>query len=256
MILMDETAYASADEMVETETSEVEDTNHDEVLLDVKAQVASLKKKGATEKDCKDLAKTTCKEVEDEVSKSQKIVDKLKSGKSCVGIGKKTILKAKIHVKKIKTLYYKAKKVVKQTSEAKISFATQRFSTLKAGKCGFIFNSRSYLSAKLQHRRAVKTVTIYLARLKEASQIVVNLVMQSFRQMKKCFCKVKKIRNSTWKVVSSASARARQVKAHAKCKMMQCVLSGKSLKSSKCKGSLPKLKIKKLVKEAEVLKKC
>jgi len=253
-MLMDETAYESADELVETETSAVEDTNHDEVLLDVQTKVASLKKKGASEADCKELAKTTCKEVEDEVTKSQKIVDKLKTGKSCVGIGKAAILKAQIRVGLLKKMYYKAKKNVKMTLEARISFSKQRFNTLKRGKCGFIFGSRSYLSAQLKYQRAMKTVTIYLARLKEASQIVVNLVLQSFRQMKKCFCNVKKIRNSTWKVVSSPRTRARQVKAHAKCKMMQCVLNGIPSKSSKCKASLPKLKNKKIVKAAEVLK--
>jgi len=253
-MLMDETVFENAEDLVETETSAVEDTNHDEVLLDVQTKVASLKKKGASEAECKDLAKTSCKEVEDEVTKSQEIVDKLKTGKSCVGIGKAAILKAKIRVGLLKKMYYKAKKNVKMTLEARVSFSKQRFNTLTRGKCGFIFGSRSYLSAKLKYQRAMKTVTIYLARLKEASQIVVNLVLQSFHQMKKCFCKVKKIRNSTWKVVSSPRTRARQVKAHAKCKMMQCVLNGIPSKSSKCKASLPKLKNKKIVKEAEVLK--
>merc|ERR1712046_116595 len=37
--LIDETAYESADEFVETVTSEVEDTNVDEVLLGVQSQV-------------------------------------------------------------------------------------------------------------------------------------------------------------------------------------------------------------------------
>merc|ERR1711977_632445 len=49
-----------------------------------------------------------------------------------------------------------------------------------------------------------------------------------------------------WKQVSNRTRLSRQNKAYAKCQMMACVLNGKKVTSSKCKGRLPSLVRKKL----------
>merc|ERR1712078_125560 len=70
-------------------------------------------------------------------------------------------------------------------------------------------------------------------------------------QQEKCRRNVIKRRNTFWRTVNNAKKRSRQAKAMKKCKMMQCVLNGTKLSSSKCKGTLPKLVNKKLATKVE-----
>merc|ERR1712057_3936 len=67
----------------------------------------------------------------------------------------------------------------------------------------------------------------------------------------KCRCNVKKRRDRIWRTINNAKKRSRQLKALQKCKMMQCVLAGTSLKSSKCRAHLPALRNKKLYYKVE-----
>merc|ERR1711881_758322 len=53
------------------------------------------------------------------------------------------------------------------------------------------------------------------------------------------------------RTINNAKKRSRQLKALQKCKMMQCVLAGTSLKSSKCRAHLPALRNKKLYYKVE-----
>merc|ERR1711907_276366 len=48
---------------------------HEEIHSEAIELISDMKKKGATEADCKDLAKTTCKEVVDEQIKDQKVIN-------------------------------------------------------------------------------------------------------------------------------------------------------------------------------------
>merc|ERR550537_1038980 len=69
---------------------------HEETVAEATEFVEAMKKKGATAADCKDLAKTTCKEVLDEVNKDQKVIDSQSTGAERVKqwtISKKTITK-------------------------------------------------------------------------------------------------------------------------------------------------------------------
>merc|ERR1712159_675892 len=61
-----------------------ENFDNDAVLSEVSSSIESMKKKGATEADCKDLAKTSCKEVEKERSTDQKIINKLETGENAL----------------------------------------------------------------------------------------------------------------------------------------------------------------------------
>merc|ERR1711881_835790 len=53
------------------------------------------------------------------------------------------------------------------------------------------------------------------------------------------------------RTINNAKKRSRQIKALQKCKMMQCVFAGTSLKSSKCRAHLPALRNKKLYYKVE-----
>merc|ERR1712227_945598 len=58
-----------------------------DVLLEANAAIDLMKKKGATEADCKDLAKTSCEEVEKERANDQRLINKQKTGRHCVNLG-------------------------------------------------------------------------------------------------------------------------------------------------------------------------
>merc|ERR1712072_724212 len=226
----------------------VDAKNHaeDSILIEATASISDLKKKGATEADCKDLAKTTCKEVEKERSNMQKVIDGLKSGRECLNLGQNGIRKATVHWQKTKKTHTHWKTKVTQALNYKVSFASRSFSSLKSGKCSFIFTSRSYLSAKAKASHAVRVEISWRARVSEAWKMVLRMRMIAKIMVKKCQCATKKAYYQVWKNVTERKRLARQSKAYAKCKMMTCVLKGTKLSSAQCKGKLPSLKRKKL----------
>merc|ERR1711881_504285 len=82
-------------------TEDVEPQMQDMELLEVQneaqATIAAMKKKGVTHADCKDLAKTSCEEVEREVSTDQSLLNKLKTGHHCMKLGVHSEKKALTH---------------------------------------------------------------------------------------------------------------------------------------------------------------
>merc|ERR1712216_632047 len=217
------------------------DVSYDEVMLDAQASITAMKKKGATEADCKDLAKTTCTEVTVEHTKDQKMVDSLKTGKHCVNKGRKAYLAAVAHHKRIKTTWLEMKKKVTIARKVKVSFKSQTYSTLRKGHCRNIFRSSTYFSVKRKYQHAVKIEIQWRGRTTEAWKTVLRLRLIMHRQIRSCHCSVKKTEKKIWTFVSSSVRQTRQVKAYAKCKMMSCVLSGTNLSNSRCKGRLTKL---------------
>merc|ERR1712159_661674 len=226
------------------------------LLMDVTDSIAAMKKKGATAADCKDLAKTTCKEVVSERKSDQIIINKLQTGRHCVHKGQGGVTKAQVHYKKMKKVLTKAQIEVTNASNLKVSITSQRFKSLKVGHCGFIFSSRSYLSAKAKYTRAQRIVVKYKGIVSEAWKRVVTMKKTAARMVKNCHCRTKATYWKTWKVVTNKKRVARQNKAYAKCKMMACVLNGTPSSSSKCKGSLTKLVKKKLTSATERVTGC
>lgn len=218
----------------------------EDVFLEAQSTVQTMLQKGVKESDCKDLAKTMCKEVEGEVRKSQSVQDKLDNGSKCASLGKKAVLRATAEEGRRKKEFDKAKKGADDAAKTKVDFGSHRYSSLKVGECGVFFSSRAYLHAQRKHQDAVTQKALALGKLKEAAQATVAMIMSSFRQVEKCTCDTKMARSKLWKVASSASTLARRQKAHAKCTMMRCVLDHTSLSSSKCKSHLPALRKKAL----------
>jgi len=215
-------------------------------MMDVSNSIAAMKKKGATAADCKDLAKTTCKEVVSERKTDQKMISKLHTGRHCVNKGQPGVLKATAHYKKVKKTLHTATIEVTKASNYQVTISAQRFKTLKVGKCGFIFGSRSYLSAKAKYTRAQRIVVKYKGVVSEAWKRVITMKKTAARMVKDCHCRTKAAFYKTWKVVTSKKRTSRQAKAYAKCKMMTCVLNGTKLSSAKCKGTLKPVTHKKL----------
>merc|ERR1712072_483723 len=117
--------------------------SNDQLLLEVTATVDKLKKKGATHADCNDLTKTECKEVLSERKNQQVRINSLKSGKHCLTLGQAGVKRALAHYTRIVRTWKQMKIKVTTASNASVSISAQRYSSLKQGRCGFIFSSRS-----------------------------------------------------------------------------------------------------------------
>merc|ERR1712227_91184 len=98
------------------------DFTPEEIMLEAQTDVADMKKKGATEKDCKDLA--------NEHTRSQKLINSLSTGSKCKYLGRGGIVKMLAHYRRTKKTWMSMK--------------------IK-GKCGFVFSSRSYLTARARY---------------------------------------------------------------------------------------------------------
>merc|ERR1711939_341959 len=218
----------------------------DELMLsEVKAQINEVKKKGATEADCKNLADTTCKEVETERHQDQTVINRLKTGRNCDNLGQGSVRKATSHWQRTKRTHQVWKIRVTKASNAYVSFTSRSFSSLKEGKCGFIFMSRSYLQAKARHIHAVRVEVSWRGRVSEAWKMVIRMKMVAKKMVHRCRCATKTTFLRVWRTVTNA-----------KCKMMRCVLDGTPLTSSKCKANLKKLVKKKLTKATESVRGC
>merc|ERR1719231_1596932 len=213
--------------------------------------IQDMKKKGATEADCKDLAKTTCKEVLSEVKKDQKVIDSQSSGIECNKLGVKAVTYAVKHYHKRVKQWTISKKTITKWAQHKINLGVKTFISLKPGKCGFIFASRSYRTIYARYHRAVKYERTVRGWVIEAKKAVVITKRSQKNQQEKCRCAVAKRRDTIWSTINTRKKRARQAKALAKCKMMQCVLNGTPVNNKKCKGFLPVLKNKKLYRLVE-----
>jgi len=207
-----------------------------------------MKKKGATEADCKDLAKTTCKETVAERTRAQKLILSVRDGRTCHTRGQRSVKKALAYYHRNRKTWMAMKVKVTTASNAYVKFSSQKFSSLKQGKCGFIFSSRTYLSAKATYDRAVRVEISWKGRVSESHKMYLKWVKIAANMVKKCHCSVKATAMRVWKTETKKSVLARQDKAYAKCTMMQCVLAGTKISSRKCKGTLKKLVKKKLSK--------
>merc|ERR1712193_208953 len=170
-------------------------STHEEGLSEATELIATMKKKGATEADCKDLAKTTCKEVLSEVKKAQKIIDSQSSGAECDRLGQRTVIYATRHYHKRMTQW---------------RIAMKTFISLKPGKCGFIFSSRIYRSTYHKYTRAVRYERTVRGWVIESKKALHRVRIQQKKMQEKCRCSVVKRRDSIWRRLSSRKTRARQ----------------------------------------------
>merc|ERR1711981_137511 len=221
------------------------------VQEDAKSTVDTLKKKGVSDKDCKALAKSMCKEVEDRVQADQKIIDSLDDGSKCLKLGQEAIRKAQAECKKRKTEWTKAKQIVKKVWNAKVKIGEYSFESLNPNKCGFVFSSRSYRTHETLYKRVTKIKATAAGKLKEGRKLIIAAKASAKRQVHMCLCRAQSARDRNWKLLTKSSTRSLQESAHAKCTMMSCVLNGVKLTSSKCKSNLAKLKNKKLIEAAQ-----
>lgn len=165
--------------------------------------------------------------------------------------GQREVRIARARYLKTKRTWLGWKKKVTISSKATVQISSQSYDTLTRGKCGFVFSSRSYISAHYRYRRAVKIELQWRGSVKETKKAYYLQITIARRKVKECHCFTKSTRDKLWKFVSSTLRVTKQVKGYAKCKMMQCVLNGTPLTSGKCKGTLTRLVKKRLSRTTE-----
>merc|ERR1712054_580104 len=198
-------------------------TTHEDSYSQATDLIQDMKKKGATEADCKDLAKTTCKEVLSEVKKDQTVIDSQSSGIECNKLGVRAVEVSVKHYHKRVRQWTISKKTITKWATHKINLGVKTFISLKPGKCGFIFASRSYRSIYAKYHRAVKYERTVRGWVIEAKKAVVITKRSQKNQQEKCRCAVAKRRDTIWRTINT----------------------------KKCKGFLPVLKNKKLYRLVE-----
>merc|ERR1711959_878280 len=223
----------------------------EDLLLETQAEVSDMKKKGATDKDCLDLAKTTCKETVAENKRAQTSINSVSDGSKCHLRGRRGVIKALAHYRRTKKSWLSAKVSVTTASNAYVKITSQKFSTLKFNKCDFVFSSRSYLSARAKYKRAVRVELSWKGRVSESHKMYLRFVKIAALMVRRCHCSTKLRATARWTLETKKSHLVQMAKAFAKCKMMQCVLNGTKLTDKKCRGKLKTLVKKTLSKSTQ-----
>lgn len=216
---------------------------------EVTSDINAMQKKGATEADCKDLAKTSCLEVRREVATNQRVINKLKTGRHCIHLGQGNVRKTTLHWQKTKKTHHSMRIKVTHALRTRVHTSAQRFSSLKRGHCGFIFSSGSYLVAHRRYKHAIKMELSWRGRVSEAWKAVLRAREIARRMVHRCHCSTKRTEVRVWSTVSNVKLIRKQNKALAKCLMMTCVLNGTPVSNDRCHGKLPKLRRKSLYRD-------
>jgi hypothetical protein len=135
---------------------------------------------------------------------------------------------------------------IKKLDNTRITIQSRTYQSLTYGKCGFVFNSRDFIEVHKKYQQRKKLLITYAARVKEAVVIMRKVKADVVRQRTKCFCEVKKTRDTLWSYVGSKARREHLMKAHLKCKRVYCLEKNIPLNSHTCRSNLPRLVNKKL----------
>merc|ERR1712159_462790 len=127
----------------------------EESFVEAQQSIQDMKKKGATEADCKDLAKTTCKEVLSEVRKDQKVINSQSSGLECDKLGHRGVTIAIRHYHKRIQQWKVSKKKIVTAKATKVTISSRSYRSLRNGKCEWVFTSTSYKKAYSLYKKAI-----------------------------------------------------------------------------------------------------
>merc|ERR1712054_622832 len=136
------------------------------------------------------------------------------------------------------TTHHNMRRKVTIAYHKRVTISSQTYSSLRHGKCGFVFNSRSYRTTRATYLRAKRIEMTWRGRVSVAWKAYLRMKSIRIRQQHRCHCSTKAALERVWRIVTNKKRKARQTKAYAKCKMMQCVLKGTKLTSGVCKGVL------------------
>merc|ERR1712093_814254 len=201
----------------------------EDILLETQADVSNMKKKGATNADCLDLAKTTCKDTIAENKRAQTSINSVSDGSKCHLRGRRGVIKALAHYRRTKKTWMTAKVSVTTASNAYVKITSQKFSTLKFKKCQFVFTSRSYRSARAKYNRAVRVELSWRGRVSESHKMYLRYVKIAALMVRRCHCSTKLRATARWTLETK--------KSRGKLKTLVKKTLSKSTQKVVCKGT-------------------
>jgi hypothetical protein len=212
--------------------------------------VQSLMQTGKTDKECRDLATSSKKAIEDDVKADQKILDALPTGDSCKNEGQSLVTSTQNSLAQAKTDHDNAEKKLKKAKAANVDFGTVPYNQLTPGQCGTFFNHASYKKAVDAQTKAQADLDKAKGAMQAAQTANANAVAAANQGKMECLCRAKKASDKGWQQVKSTQHKAGLdwKTAH----NVECVLDGTPV--SKCKvPPEPKVKAPKLNAEAAKL---
>merc|ERR1711988_946131 len=176
---------------------------------DAKSRVESLMAVGKTDKDCREMAKTSKTAVEDAVSASQKTLDALKDGSQCKDEGQALVSTSKTALDDAKSKVTSSKKAHEDAKNADVDFGKRTLSSLDPGNCATFFSSPAYTDA-VAKRDSAKAAA---------------------KAKAECLCTTKKEHEKTWE--AATKDKDTQAKDWKQSHLLVCVLDHTS--QSDCK---------------------
>merc|ERR1711959_547793 len=240
---------------MESPTSASETFTHKKtVLLQAQSTLQTLKKQGLLHDGCKKVAENDCQLVRTTMRNRQATINSQSTGAECLKIGYDAVHKAVQHHKRLLKISVTIKTQVERILNTQVTIQSRKFSSLKYGKCGWVFMSRSYISTKHQLRYIRKKYRIIMGRVMEAQRLIVLAKQEQIRLQTKCRCHVLKRRDRIWATFTSKTEITRISQMYQKCTMMLCILAGVSPSNAKCKARIQTLTNKRLDTITEKLK--
>jgi hypothetical protein len=209
--------------------------------------VQSLMQTGKTDKECRDLATSSKKAIEDDVKADQKILDALPTGDSCKNEGQSLATSTQNSLAQAKSDHDNAEKKLKKAKAANVDFGTVPYNQLTPGQCGTFFNHANYKKAVAAQTKAQADLDKAKGAMQAAQTANANAVAAANQGKMECLCRAKKASDKGWQQVKSTQHKAGLdwKTAH----NVECVLDGTPV--SKCKvPPEPKVKAPKLNAEA------
>jgi len=215
-----------------------------------KSTVQSLMEAGKSDQQCRDLATSSKKAIQDNVDADQKILDALPDGSECAKKGQDLVKSTKDESDKAAKAEKDAKTAYDKAAKADVDFGSINYNQLSPGQCGTFFNHPSYTKAKAASDAAKKKYDTAKGAATAAKQSYADAVASAAARKSRCLCKTKKEHDAAWKKVKASKSNAAidWDTAH----KVECVLDKTPV--SKCKiPAEPKVTNPKITKDADAM---
>jgi len=168
--------------------------------------VQSLMQTGKADKECRDLATSSKKAIEDDVKADQKILDALPTGDSCKNEGQGLATSSQKSLAQANSDEDDAKNKLDKAKAANIDFGTIPYNQLQPGQCGTFFNHANYKKAVDIQKKAEAALAKAQGSHTAAQKAYDQAVASAADAKMKCLCRAKKASDKGWKEVKATKA--------------------------------------------------
>lgn len=203
-----------------------EDSHHElsDELLQARKAVANMKAGGKTEEECRKLVKDTTTDITVTCTTSQKIIDELPDGSSCLTEGQKLVTIATSQKKKADQYLITTTTAVTVAENHKVEFGIRTFSSLTQGKCSSFYSSTAYVTARSTYKAAVSAKEKAEGAAKEASVALTTAISEATKAKNKCLCDTRAKHSKTFAEKTAITTNTETLKTWTKAHQIQCVL--------------------------------